>query len=87
MNPVNNNNGNPITNLDPSLFTPPTGPAAFWLLAGLLALLGVVLVILGVVLVSYKRWLDRDTRHKVKVEEQLGRIADLLERSAGRGAP
>jgi hypothetical protein len=64
---------------------PPAAPDrafVFWVILGLLLLLAVLLVLLGVVLVGYKRWLDRDARHKARVEAQLGRMTEVLEHLA-----
>jgi hypothetical protein len=60
----------------------PDSAFVFWVVLGLLLLLAVLLVLLGVVLGGYKRWLDRDARHKARVEAQLGRMTEVLERLA-----
>jgi hypothetical protein len=42
----------------------------------------VLLVLLVAVLIGYLRWMARDNRHKARVEAQLERQAQLLERLA-----
>jgi hypothetical protein len=56
---------------------------AFWLVIGLLILLGVLLVVLVVCLADYTRWRRRDTQHKERVEQQLNHLTQMLERVTG----
>jgi membrane protein implicated in regulation of membrane protease activity len=57
-------------------------PVATWIVIVLLAVVLLLLVVLAMFLAGYRRWLDRDSQHKLTVEEQLERLAEILERLA-----
>jgi hypothetical protein len=60
----------------------PTSPVIPWIIGGLLLLLVLLLILLGFYSFWYKRWLNQDAEHKRWVEQQLGQIADALDRLA-----
>jgi hypothetical protein len=55
-------------------------PLEIWIVIVLLGVVLLLLVVLAMFLAAYRRWQDRDSQHKVTVEEQLERVAEILER-------
>jgi membrane protein implicated in regulation of membrane protease activity len=72
--------GHPVLQIGLAPAQMPAADVATWIVIVLLVVVLLLLVVLALFLAGYRRWLDRDSQHKLTVEEQLERLAEILER-------